>query len=114
MFIKYKPKGSGGQDCVVRAIHKALDVTYTEALMLLFHKEWWALLDERGFERYVFTADSEKGRPTVGQAAAIAPKGRPAVIQCARHLVFAIDGDWYDDQDNGLMLAYAMYVGKEG
>jgi len=113
MWIFYNPSPSGSRvgDCAIRAVSKALGVTWEEAYLLIVAKGfalhdvpssnavWGDVLREHGFKRLVipntcptcytvkdFCKDHDNGVFVVGTSG---------------HVVTVINGDYYDTWDSG-------------
>ena len=113
MFIKYNPNpvNRNVSDCAVRAVAKALDVSWGKAYNLIANagylmgdmphsnSVWGAVLREHGFKRHI-VPNSCPDCYTVKEFCEDHPQG-VFVIGTSNHVVTAIDGDYYDSWDSG-------------
>lgn len=122
MFIQtnLNPQGKRTDDCVVRAIAKALEIDWNSAYTMLsahglkmadlFSKNyvWGDLLLKLGFRRY--------GLPntcpdcyTVSDFANSHPAGT-FIVGTGDHVLTVRDGDWYDTFDSAGMIPIIYYT----
>lgn len=112
-YIKYNPNPQNKRvgDCAVRAISKALGLTWDDAYInlcaegLYYHDMpnsnyvWGMYLRRFGFKQkqlpYICPDCT-----TVADFAEMHPKGR-YVLACQNHVVTCIDGSYYDSFDSG-------------
>lgn len=108
MFVKYNPNPEAYRtdDCVIRALTKALNMSWDEAYETLaehgrelgdmMHKNWvWGdLLIENGYSRYAIP-DTCPHCYTVSDFAADHPFGT-YILGTGEHAIALINGDWYD------------------
>lgn len=127
-FVYYQPneldlKDKYG-DCTVRALSKALGVTWAEAFEAMIPicrreqttnifnvpaKKRADLLNELGF---TYTGISNKRgtkRPCVDSFAKAHPKGT-YIVTVAHHVVAVVDGKYYDTWDSGDCSLYGYYT----
>ena len=122
MFVKYNPNPVQAHvgDCVIRAIAKALGITWEQSYAMLAvngfsmgdvftsNIVWGATLRQNGFKRF-FIPDTCPDCYTIKDFAKDNPKGI-FVIGTGTHAVTVIDGDYYDAWDSGNEIpAYAWY-----
>ena len=98
-------------DCVIRALAKALNVTWREAYIKLTlyglekcdipssNSLWGAFLKQHGFKSKIMP-NSCPDCYTIRQFAFDHPKGT-FVVASGSHTVTVIDGTWYDSWDSG-------------
>jgi len=112
MYIGYNTNPSGKRvgDCAVRAISKALNLTWEDAYLSLvteglrFHDMpssnyvWGMLLHRYGFEQHLMP--SCPFCKTVSEFTEDHPEGI-YVLATDNHVVTAIDGDYFDSWDSG-------------
>ena len=112
MFIEFNnnPVGRRVGDCAVRAIAKALDMTWEKAYVLLAlngflmgdmpssNSVWGALLRQYGFKAQTIP-DSCPECYTAGQFASDHPTGT-FVLGFGNHVATVVDGDIYDSWDS--------------
>lgn len=108
MYIEYEPNPvrTGGIDCSVRAISKALDVSWERAYVMLAlngflmgnvisaDEVWGSVLRQNGFVRKII----ENSCPdcySVEEFCADHPKGT-YVVKSENHVATVVDGDLYD------------------
>lgn len=122
MWIYYNPnpKEKNTGDCAVRAIAKALDVTWEKAKLLLdvysmseYEVEtsdivWGRILAENNFEMQALYCNDGC---TLDGFCKHNPKG-VYVVKLPNHVVCAIDGDYYDSWDSGQEIP--LYCWKRG
>lgn len=108
MYIFYEPNPvrSGAIDCSVRAISKALDISWEESYSLLSvngflmgnvmcaDEVWGSVLRQHGFKRYL-CPDCY----SVGEFCKEHPSGI-FVVKSENHVATVIDGDLYDSWDS--------------
>lgn len=109
MWIEYRNnpvRSDGVGDCTVRAISKALDLTWEQAYVRLAlngflmgdvissDTVWGALLRQNGFRRHV-VPDTCPDCYTVAQFCEDHPKGT-YVIKSEGHVATVVDGNLYD------------------
>lgn len=110
-------------DCTIRALSKALDISWLEAFdrMIPLCREYQvsnvfgapAYIERQIVERLGFTyhgISTKKGtkRPTVDSFAKEHPKGR-YILNVANHEVACVDGKYYDTWDCGYKSLYGFY-----
>lgn len=108
MYIEYEPNPvrSGGIDCTVRALTKALDVSWERAYVLLAlngflmgnmpsaDEIWGSVLRQNGFVRKIIP-DSCPNCYSVEEFCVDHPKGTH-VVKSENHVATVVDGDLYD------------------
>ena len=108
MYVKYEPNPvrSGAIDCSVRAISKALDVSWEEAYAMLSlngflmgnafvgDEVWGSVLRQHGFKRRL-VPDTCPDCYTVADFAKDHPKGT-YVVKSDEHVATIVDGNLYD------------------
>lgn len=108
MYIEYEPNPvrSGGIDCSVRAISKALDVSWERAYVMLAlngflmgnvisaDEVWGSVLRQSGFVRKIIP-DSCPNCYSVEEFCVDHPKGT-YVVKSENHVATVVDGDLYD------------------
>lgn len=113
MFAKYNPNPEAYRtdDCTIRALTKAFNVSWDEAYDALaehgrelgdmMHKNWvWGdLLIEKGYSRYALPNTCPRCY-TVADFAKDHPIGT-YILGTGEHVVAVVDGDWYDTWDSG-------------
>jgi hypothetical protein len=113
MFKKYNPNPEAYRtdDCTIRALTKAFDVSWDDAYDALaehgrelgdmMHKNWvWGdLLIEKGYSRYTLPNTCPRCY-TVADFAKDHPVGT-YILGTGEHVVAVVDGDWYDTWDSG-------------
>jgi len=109
MWVAYNPnrRERYTNDCVIRAITKALDVSWGAAYWMLaltgfeegdmpsISSTWGLFLENHGFRRALL-----KKRCTVREFCAEHPSGL-YVLATGSHVVTVIDGAYYDSWDSG-------------
>ena len=113
MFMKYNPNPEAYRtdDCTIRALTKAFNVSWDDAYDALaehgrelgdmMHKNWvWGdLLIEKGYSRYTLPNTCPRCY-TVADFAKDHPVGT-YILGTGEHVVAVVDGDWYDTWDSG-------------
>lgn len=113
MYVYYNPNPDGKSvgDCTVRAICKALDLTWEEAYLwivlygLIIHdmpsgnRVWGDFLKSRGFKKYNIT-DTCPDCYTVKDFC-FDHKAGTFVLGIGDHVVTVVDGDYFDSWDSG-------------
>lgn len=108
MFIHYEPNPvrSGAIDCSVRAVSKALDVSWEKAYVMLAlngflmgnvpsgDEVWGSVLRQHGYKRYIIP-DQCPDCYTVEQFCEDHPKGT-YVVKSENHVACVVDGNLYD------------------
>lgn len=108
MYVMYEPNPvrSGAIDCSVRAISKALDVSWEEAYAMLSlngflmgnafvgDEVWGSVLRQHGFKRRL-VSDTCPDCYTVADFAEDHPKGT-YVVKSDEHVATVVDGTLYD------------------
>lgn len=127
-FVYYQPnkkdlKDNYG-DCTIRALTKALSLTWLEAfdLTIPYCREYQCsnifnlpssieriILDKLGFEYTGISNKKGTKRPTVQQFAASHPEGT-YILNVANHEVTCKDGYFYDTWDSGNCSLYGYYT----
>ena len=121
MFVLYNPNPEAYRtdDCTVRALTKALNMSWDEAYDTLadhgrengdmMHKNWvWgSLLMESGFNRAAIPNTCPLCY-TVSDFAHDHPYGT-YVLGTGEHAVSVIDGNWYDSFDSGDLIPIIYY-----
>ena len=110
-------------DCTIRALSKALNVTWLEAFDLTIPmcrenqvpNVFFApvnvrnkFLDELGFDYYGISNKRGSRRPTVAEFARKHKKGT-YILNVANHEVACVDGVYYDTWDSGEKSLYGYY-----
>ena len=109
MWVIYNPnrRGKRASDCVIRAIAKALGISWDAAFWLLaataydegdmpsINSTWGVLLEKHGFRRAL-----PDRRMSVREFCAEHPSGI-YVLATGTHVVTEIDGCWYDAWNSG-------------
>ena len=110
-------------DCTIRALSKALNVTWLEAFDLTIPmcrenqvpnvffapvKVRNKFLDELGFDYYGISNKRGSRRPTVAEFARKHKKGT-YILNVANHEVACVDGVYYDTWDSGEKSLYGYY-----
>ena len=110
---RYNPNRYGRKttDCSVRAIAKALGLTWQEAFGLIADRAsevedmpdanhvWGSVLEAHGFRRFIIP-NTCPDCYTIREFAIDHPTGM-FVVGTGTHVVTVIDGDWYDAWDSG-------------
>jgi hypothetical protein len=110
---RYNPNGHGRKttDCSVRAVAKALNLSWREAFKLIASRAyeiedmldanhvWGSVLEMHGFRRYVIPYVCPDCY-TIRDFCLDHPLGM-YVVGTGSHVVTVIDGDWYDAWDSG-------------
>ena len=113
MYIDYNsnPTKNRREDCIIRAMTKALDISWDEAYMLLAVKGfevkempsinwvWSAVLKDQGFERMTIP-NTCPDCYTVSDFCRDNPKGA-FILATGSHVIAVIDGDYFDTWDSG-------------
>ena len=120
-FEYYQPNTHKCGDCAIRAVAKALDVSWEEALTLLYNtsrvvhedpistKTIGETLKVHGFAWKGFKPKEGGKRPTVADFAAGHESGR-YILRLAKHVVCAVGGLYYDIWDCGVKPVYGYWV----
>ena len=125
MFVLYNPNPEAYRtdDCTIRALTKALNMSWDEAYDTLaehgrelgdmMHKNWvWGdLLLKNGYSRYAVPNTCPRCY-TVSDFANDHPSGM-YVLCSGEHVVVLISGDWYDTWDSGDEVVIFYYWRKE-
>lgn len=122
-WVKYNPnpvRSDPVGDCAVRAISKALDVSWEQAHTLLSYNSYMmgdiqnsnavigAILRQHGFKRFLIP-DTCPVCYSVAEFSADNPNGR-FVLGTGNHVVTVIDGNYYDSWNSGSEIpVYAWY-----
>lgn len=111
-------------DCQVRALSKALNISWLEAFDLTIPicrelqtytifacdlKKTKAAMDTLGFDYTGISNKKGSKRPTVEQFAKAHPKGT-FILSVANHVVACVDGKYYDTWDCGYKCLYGYYT----
>lgn len=126
-YVYYQPNDKDLKDqygdCSIRALSKALGVSWLEAwdaVMPLCRKHqlltWYYaipdtetnIMGELGFKRGIITNKKGTKRPTVKQFALDHPTGT-YICKVAHHVVAVVDGKYYDTWDCGDRPLYTYY-----
>lgn len=113
MYVHYNPNPSGKnrEDCVIRAISKALGLDWDSAYMQLIAKGfevkempsinwvWGAYLEDMGFVKRILPSTCPNCY-TVKEFCESKPKGA-FIAATGTHVVAIIDGKYYDSWDSG-------------
>lgn len=111
IFENLNPIQARVGDCAVRAVAKALGITWGQAYTRLFsagylmgdmpssNNVWGAVLREAGFERQ-YLPNTCPDCYTVADFCADHPAGT-YVLGLDKHAVTVVDGDWFDIWDSG-------------
>lgn len=113
MFVEYNPnpKTKRTNDCVVRAVAKALDTDWDSAYievvsqgllcsdMPMNNPVWGELLKQKGYKRYI-VPNTCPDCYTVQDFCKDHPKGT-YVLGTGTHAVTVVDGDYFDAWDSG-------------
>lgn len=129
-FVYYQPNKKDLKDqygdCSIRALAKALDVTWVEAfdaVMPLCREAqlltWYfatpnaesGIMGKLGFERHGISNKKGLKRPTVDSFAKDHPEGT-YICKAAHHVVAVVNGKYYDTWDSGDCSMYAYYEKK--
>ena len=115
-------------DCTIRALSKALNVTWLEAfdLTVPLCREYQVssvfgapssiernIINRLGFAYVGISNRKGSKRPTVDSFAKDHPSGR-YILNVANHEVACVDGKYYDTWDCGEKSLYGYYEQKEG
>lgn len=125
MYIYYQPnpQGKRTEDCVIRALTKALNVDWDTASVYAIVQQirdadvytknyvWGNLLMRNGFVKH-HLPDTCPQCYTVKDFAADHPHGL-YIVGTGEHAVAVVDGDYYDAWDSGDFVPIVYYV-KEG
>ena len=125
-YIKYNPNPDGNYvgDCVIRAISKALDISWEEAYIELAmqgfmmknmpsaNNVWGSYLKMKGFKRYSIS-DECPDCYTIQDFCEEHSTGT-YVLSTGEHAVAAIDGDYFDTFNSGDEIVGSYYVKEEG
>ena len=112
-WIQYNPNPAGwdGIDCTVRALTKALDISWEEAYTLLSangfsmcdmpnaNHVFNATLRQKGFQRFIIP-NSCPDCYTMEDFANDHPEGI-FILSCGDHVCTIVDGNWYDSWNSG-------------
>ena len=113
-------------DCTIRALTKALGITWLEAfdLTIPFCREYQTpnifnlplnlekeVMQHLGFIYTGITNKKGSRRPTVAEFARSHKNGR-YILNVANHEVAAVDGDYFDTWDSGACSLYGYYTYK--
>lgn len=127
MWRQYNPNPNGlnTDDCTARALTLALDVDWETAFFLLalmgaqmgimqldLNAVWWAVLRQHGYYRKSLP-DNCPDCYSVREFCAEHPKG-VYVLYTDKHVLTAIDGDWYDTADSGNEVVIYYWYRKDG
>ena len=121
MYKHYQPNPRGVQtdDCVIRALTKALDVDWDTASVYAIVQQirdsdlyvknyvWGNLLLRNGFTKH-HIPDTCPDCFTVEDFAKEHPHGL-YILGTGEHAVAVVDGDWYDTFDSGAMIPIVYY-----
>ena len=121
MYQHYQPNPRGVQtdDCVIRALTKALDVDWDTASVYAIVQQirdsdlyvknyvWGNLLLRNGFTKH-HIPDTCPDCYTVQDFAKEHPKGL-YIIGTGEHVVAVVEGDWFDAFDSGSMIPIVYY-----
>lgn len=111
MEFNINPCHNRVSDCTVRAIATAFGICWEEAFdRLSSHARrmcdmpdadvvWWDFLEKEGFRYHAVRSDCPSC-VTVAEFCRAHPRG-VYVIATQRHVLCAIDGDWYDTWNSG-------------
>ncbi len=117
----YKDIKDESDDCVVRAICKALNINWITAFDLLCgeareiqfmpssKKTYESLLRKNGFEYHGISNKKGTKRPTV-KFMTTQSGGSIIVMNVANHVVTAVDGKFYDIWDSGNKSLYGYWI----
>lgn len=125
MFVQYNPNPEAYRtdDCTIRALTKALQMSWDDAHRTLadhsrelgdmMHKNWvWGdLLMENGYSRFTIPNTCPHCY-TVADFAEDNPVGT-YILGTGEHVVAVIDGDWYDTWDSGDEVPIIYYWRRE-
>lgn len=121
MYQHYQPNPRGIQtdDCVIRALTKALDVDWDTASVYAIVQQirdsdlyvknyvWGNLLLRNGFTKH-HIPDTCPDCFTVEDFAKEHPQGL-YILGTGEHAVAVVDGDWYDTFDSGAIIPIVYY-----
>ena len=121
MYIEYNPNPEEKKtdDCTIRALSKALNLTWSQAFAQLaaeaykqkdmMHKNyvWGNVLMNNGFSRHSLPNTCPQCY-TIADFAADHPKGT-FVVGTGDHVVTIVDGDWWDSWDSGGQVPIVYY-----
>lgn len=121
MYQHYQPnpRGVHTDDCVIRALTKALDVDWDTASVYAIVQQirdsdlyiknyvWGNLLLRNGFTKH-HIPDTCPDCFTVEDFAKEHPHGL-YILGTGEHAVAVVDGDWYDTFDSGTMIPIVYY-----
>ena len=113
MYVMYEPNPvrTGAIDCAVRAVSKALDVSWEKAYTMLSvngflmgndpagDEIWSSVLRQHGFKRYI-VPNTCPDCYTVDNFAEDHPKGT-YVVKSDNHVATIVNGTLYDSWDSG-------------
>lgn len=113
MYVMYEPNPvrTGAIDCAVRAVSKALDVSWEKAYTMLSvngflmgndpagDEIWSSVLRQHGFKRYI-VPNTCPDCYTVDDFAEDHPKGT-YVVKSDNHVATIVNGTLYDSWDSG-------------
>ena len=110
-------------DCQVRALSKALNISWLEAFDLTIpicrrlqtytifdgnHEKTVEAMQDLGFAYTGVSSKKGSKRPTVKEFAKSHPTGR-YIVKVAHHVVAVVDGVYYDTWDSGYKSLYGYY-----
>lgn len=126
----YQPNGKDLKDktgdCQVRALSKALNISWLEAFDLTIpicrrlqtytifdgnHEKTVEAMQDLGFAYTGVSSKKGSKRPTVKEFAKSHPTGR-YIVKVAHHVVAVVDGVYYDTWDSGYKSLYGYYEFK--
>lgn len=114
-------------DCTIRALSKALNVTWLEAFnktiplcqeyqlmpnYMFFARSAKETAKALGLEHHSISTKKGTKRPTVDSFAKDHPTGR-FICKVAHHVVAVVDGKYYDTWDSGYKSLYGYFEVKE-
>jgi len=114
-------------DCTIRALSKALNITWIEAfdLMIPYCRKYqipnifftskkieMEVMKDLGFEYFGISNKKGTKRPTVKEFASTHKKGT-YILNVANHEVACVDGKYYDTWDSGFKSLYGYYERKK-
>ncbi len=114
-------------DCTIRALSKALDITWIEAfdLMIPYCRKYHIpnifftskkieveVMKDLGFEYFGISNKKGTKRPTVKEFASTHKKGT-YILNVANHEVACVNGKYYDTWDSGFKSLYGYYERKK-
>ncbi len=124
MWVEYNPNPISVHvgDCAVRAVAKALDVSWERAFLLIAmngfqmgdimasNNVWGSVLRQNGFYRYMLPNECPDCY-TIKDFCRDYPKG-VYVVGTINHVVTVVDGDYFDTWDSGNEIPF-YYWSKE-